>query len=139
MLIKPVTEELSLEGIARLAGEDCDLILTEGFREGNAPKIEVRSKQAPIATRKLIAIVSDEPVETKTRCFSPSDIKGLADLLEQGFIIPQRERLSVYVNNTPIPLSSFPREIMGNVLLALASSLKGVKEIKSLELFLKRK
>ncbi len=142
VLIKPVTEEPSLEEIAHLAGENYDLILTEGFSEGNAPKIEVRRQKAgsPLATtRKLFAIVSDEPVKTKTRRFSLNDVKGLADLLEQGFIMPQRERLSLYVNNTPISLSSFPREIIGNILMALASSLKGVKEIKSLEVFLKKK
>jgi molybdopterin-guanine dinucleotide biosynthesis protein MobB len=140
VLIKPVTEEPSLEEIARLAGEDYDLILTEGFSKGNAPKIEIRNKETGShqTTKKLIAIVSEKPVETKTRQFSPSDIKGIADLLEQGFIIPQRERLLIYVNNTPLPLSQFPKEIIGNVLMALASSLKGVKEIKSLELFLRK-
>jgi molybdopterin-guanine dinucleotide biosynthesis protein MobB len=139
VLIKPLREEPSLEEIAHLAGEDYDLILTEGFSEGNAPKIEVRGKEAPLAARKLIAIVSEEPVKTKTRRFSPDDIKGLADLLERGFITPQQERLSLYVNNTPVFLSLFPREIISNILLALASSLKGVKEIKSLEFFLKKK
>jgi molybdopterin-guanine dinucleotide biosynthesis protein MobB len=138
VLIKPVTEEPSLEELARLAGEDYDLILTEGFSEGNAPKIEIRGKEAPTATKKLIAIVSEKRVETKTRQFSPGDIKGMADLLEKGFIIPQRERLLIYVNNTSLPLSQFPKEIIGNVLMALASSLKGVKEIKSLELFLRK-
>lgn len=142
VLIKPVTKEPSLDEIARLAGEDYDLILTEGFSKGNAPKIEVHRKEVgpPFATtKKLIAMVSDEPLETKRRQFSPDDIKGLADLLEKGFITPQRERLSFYVNNTPISLSSFPKEIIGNIFLALASSLKGVKEIRSLELFLKKK
>jgi molybdopterin-guanine dinucleotide biosynthesis protein MobB len=139
VLIKPLREEPSLEEIAHLAGEDYDLILTEGFSEGDAPKIEVHSKEAPRNTKKLIAIVSDEPLKTKTRRFSPGDIKGLADLLEQGFITPQQERLSLYVNNTPVSLSLFPREIISNILLALASSLKGVKEIKSLEFFLKKK
>jgi molybdopterin-guanine dinucleotide biosynthesis protein MobB len=141
VLIKPITEEPSLEEIAHLAGEDYDLILTEGFSKGNAPKIEVRRQKAgpPLTIKKLIAIVSDEPLKTKTRQFSPDDIKGLADLLEQGFIMPQRERLSIYVNKTPLPLSSFPREIISNVLLALVSSLKGGKEIWSLEFFLKRK
>jgi molybdopterin-guanine dinucleotide biosynthesis protein B len=141
VLIKPITKEPSLEEVARLLGEDYDLILTEGFREGGAPKIEVHRKETGslFNPKKLIAIVSDEPLETKTRQFSHDDIKGLADLLEQGFITPQGERLSIYVNNTPIPLSSFPREIIGNILLSLASSLKGVKEIRSLELFLKKK
>jgi molybdopterin-guanine dinucleotide biosynthesis protein MobB len=141
VLIKPVATEPSLKEIAHLTGEDYDIILTEGFSKGDAPKIEVRSKEATppfVTAKKLIAIVSDEPLETKRRQFSPDDIKGLADLLEQGFITPQRERLLLYVNNTPITLSSFPREIIGNILLALASSLKGVKGIRSLELFLKK-
>jgi molybdopterin-guanine dinucleotide biosynthesis protein B len=142
VLIKPVATELSLEEIARLAGEDYDIILGDGFKKSNVPKIEVHRKEVgpPFATtKKLIAIVSDEPLKTKTRQFAIDDIKGLADLLEQGFIKPQRERLLLYVNNAPIVLSSFPREIISNILLALASSLKGVKEIQSLEFFLRRK
>jgi len=141
VLIKPVSGDLSLEQIAHLLGEDYDIILTEGFKQGNAPKIEIHRKQAgpPLASvRKLIAIATDEPLETKTRQFSLEDIKGLADLLEKGFIKPQRERLSLYVNHTPIPLSSFPKQIISNTLLALASSLKGVKKVSSLDIFLRK-
>jgi molybdopterin-guanine dinucleotide biosynthesis protein B len=141
VLIKPVTRDISLEQIAHLLGEDYDIILTEGFRQGDAPKIEVHRQVAgpPLTTaRKLIAIATDEPLETKTRQFSLEDIKGLADLLEQGFIKPQRERVSLYVNNTPISLSSFPKQIISNILLALASSLKGVREIRSLDIFLRK-
>jgi len=142
VLIKPVATEPPLEEVARLAGEDYDIILGDGFKKSNVPKIEVHRKEVgpPFATtKKLIAIVSDEPLKTKTRQFSPDDIKGLADLLEKGFITPQRERLIIYANNAPISLSSFPRDIISNILLALASSLKGVKEIRSLEFFLRRK
>jgi len=141
VLIKPVARDISLEQIAHLLGEDYDIILTEGFRQGDAPTIEVHRKAAGppfTTTKKLIAIATDEPLETKTRQFSLEDIKGLADLLEQGFIKPQRERVSLYVNNTPISLSSFPRQIISNILLAIASSLKGVKEIRSLDIFLRK-
>jgi len=140
-LIKPTSGDLSLEQITYLLGEDYDIILTEGFRRGDAPKIEVHRKQAgpPLASvKKLIAIATDEPLETKARQFSIEDIKGLADLLEKGFIRPQRERLSLYVNRTPIALSSFPRQIISNILLALASSLKGVKKVKSLDIFYRK-
>jgi molybdopterin-guanine dinucleotide biosynthesis protein B len=141
VLIKPTSTKTSLKEIARLIGEDYDIILTEGFSQEDAPKIEVHRKQTgpPLASpRKLFAIVTDEPLETKTRQFSPEDVKGLANLLEKGFIEPQRERVSLYVNNTPIVLSSFPKQIVSNILLALASSLKGVKKIKSLEIFIKK-
>jgi molybdopterin-guanine dinucleotide biosynthesis protein B len=141
VLIKPTSAKISLEQIARLIGEDYDIILTEGFSQDDAPKIEVHRKQAgpPLASpRKLFAIATDEPLKTKTRQFSLEDVKGLADLLEKGFIEPQRERVSLYVNNSPIVLSSFPKQVVSNILLALASSLKGVKKIKSLEIFLRK-
>jgi len=141
VLIKPVTRDITLDEIAHFVGEDYDIILTEGFKQGKAPKIEVHRKEvgSPLSKiKKLIAIVTDETLETKTRQFSPEDISGLADFLEKGFIKPQRERVSLYVNNIPVPLSAFPREIITKVVLAMASSLKGVGEVRSLELFLRK-
>ena len=87
---------------------------------------------------KLTAIVTDEPLETKARQFSFEDINGLADLLEKGFIKPQKDRVSLYVNNMPVALTMFPRQIIGNVLLAMASCLKGVKQIRNMQIFLRR-
>lgn len=141
VLIKPVAQTLTLDEIAHLIGEDCDIILTEGFKQDNAPKIEVHRREVgtPLSTiKKLIAIATDEPLETKTRQFSLQDIKGLADLLEKGFIKPQRERISLYINNVSVPLTTFPREIISNVLLAIISSLKGVGEVRSLDISLRR-
>ncbi len=140
-LIKPVAEELTISDIARLFGEDYDIILTEGFKQGKAPKIEVYRREVgpPFGTvSKLMAIVTDEPLKTKTRQFSPQDVKGLADLLEQGFIKPQRERLTLYINNAPITLSTFPKKIIGNVLLAMASCLKGITQVRSLDISIRR-
>jgi len=141
VLIKPLEQEASFEQIAHLLGEDYDIILAEGFSQGDTPKIEVHRKQAgPLLpkTRKLIAIATDEPLETKTRQFSLEDSKGIADLLEKGFLKPQRERLSLYVNHTPIVLTVFPKQIITNILLALASSLKGVKKVKNLDIFYRK-
>ncbi len=141
VLIKPIAQALTLDEIVRFFGEDYDIILTEGFKQGNAPKIEVHRKEvgSPLSSiKKLIAIVTDEPLETRTRQFSWQDIKGLADLMEEGFIKPQRERTSLYINNIPIVLTTWPREVITNVILAMASCLKGVGEVRSLELFLRR-
>ena len=141
VLIKPVTQEPTLGEIIRFFGEDYDIILTEGFKEGNAPKIETHRKESgpPLeAVKKLAAIVTDEPLETRTRQFSFEDVKGLADFLEEGFIKPQRERASLYINNVSIPLSTFPKEIISNTLIAMVSSLKGVGEIRSLDIFLRK-
>ena len=141
VLIKPVAQVLTLDEIARLVGEDCDIILAEGFKQDNAPKIEVHRREVgpPLsAVKKLIAMATDEPLETKVRQFSLQDIKGLADLLEKGFIKPQRERTSLYINGVPIPLSSFPEKIITDVLLTMVSGLKGVGEVRSLDISLRK-
>jgi molybdopterin-guanine dinucleotide biosynthesis protein B len=140
VLIRPAAPQ-TLSGIARVLGEDCDLIIAEGFKQGDAPKIEVHRREVGprlSGLRKLVAVVTDEPLTTRARQFGFDDIKALADLLETGFISPQRERLSVYVNDAPLTLSAFPREFVTNVLLAMASSLKGVGKVRSLDIFLRR-
>lgn len=141
VLIKPLEKEAGFEQLAHLLGEDYDIILAEGFKTSDTPKIEVHRKQAgPLLpkARKLIAIATDEPLDTKTRQFSLDDAKGLADLLEKGFIQPNKERLSLYVNHAPIILTTFPRQVIANILLAVASSLKGVKKIKSMDIFYRK-
>jgi len=141
VLIKPLEQEAGFEQIAHLLGEDYDIILAEGFSQGDTPKIEVHRKQAgPLLprARKRIAIATDEPLETKARQFSLEDTKGIADLLEKGFLKPQRERLSLYINHAPIVLTTFPKQVIANILLAVASSLKGVKKVKNLDIFYRK-
>ena len=140
-LVKPVNHEATIDEVASFIGEDYDIILAEGFKQGGAPKIEVHRKDAgpPLRdVKKLIGIATDEPLETKARQFSSDRIKDIANLLEKGFIKPQAQRISLRINNIPISLTLFPRQIITNVLLAMTSCLKGVGEIKSLQIFLKR-
>jgi molybdopterin-guanine dinucleotide biosynthesis protein B len=89
VLIKPLTGEPDLNEIARLLGEDYDIILAEGFKQSQTPKVEVHRKAAgPPLSRisNLIAIATDKPLEASTRQFPLNDIKALADFLESGFI-----------------------------------------------------
>ena len=142
VLIKPTTSDAALDEIVRLFGEDYDLILAEGFKRDSAPKIEVHRREVgpPLsAVRRVIAIVTDEPLETRARQFSLQDIKGLADFLEKGFIAPRRERTSLYINNALIPLSPFPEKFITNVFLGMISALKGVGKVSSLDFSLRRK
>jgi molybdopterin-guanine dinucleotide biosynthesis protein MobB len=91
-LIKISAQEPDLNDVAALLGDDYDIILTEGFKQSSTPKIEVHRKAAgpPLSQIKnLIAIATDEKLETKTRQFPLHDIKRLADLLENSFIKPK--------------------------------------------------
>ena len=142
VLIKPVGAEPALDEVARLLGGDYDIILTEGFKNGDAPKIETHRREAgaPLGElRGLVAMVTDEPAGAKVKQFSFDEVKGLADFLEESFIKREGELLSLYVNGSPISLSPFPEEIIRNILMGMAASLRGVGKIKSLDIFLRRK
>lgn len=140
VFIKP-TPEADLEKVTSLFGEDYDIILVEGFKDGNTAKIEVHRKEVGTVLENikgLIAIATDETLETRVKQFSLEDFKGIADLLEKEIIKPQKERVSLYINNMPVPLIEFPMQIISNVAMAIANCLKGVGEIGSLKIFVKR-
>lgn len=141
VLIKPVTAADTLDNIARLLGEDYDIIITEGFKQASVPKIEVRCGRdnTPLKNiKRLVAVVSDEPTEASVRQFSSQDATGIVDLLEKGFIKPQRERLALYINGKRLTLKSFPRKIIANLLVNMVSSLKGVGQVDSLDILIRK-
>jgi len=136
-IIKPAARELTIDEAVRQLGDDYDLILTEGFSRGNAPKIEVHRKDSgPLleSAANLFAIATDEPLETEMRQFPLEDIKGVADLIEEKFIRPNFERVSLYINGQPIPLTALPHQIISPILSTLSGSLKDVQEVAELEL-----
>ncbi len=140
-LIKPMADA-GIDDITRLLGEDYDLILTEGFKHDNAPKIEMHRKNTGLlltGLTELFAIVSDEPLDSEIRQFAPDDVSGLADLIEKDFIKPQGEQVALYVNNVAIPMKSFIKDIVANVMVGIAVSLKGVDEVRNLKLFLRKR
>ncbi|MDD5190208.1 MAG: molybdopterin-guanine dinucleotide biosynthesis protein B [Dehalococcoidales bacterium] len=139
-LLKPLAHPATLAEAARLLGDAYDLILTEGFKQDDAPKIEVHRREvgAPLTElKKLFAVVTDEPLATKIRQFAHDDIKDIADLIETGFIQPQQATTRLYVNDEEIELSAFPRDFVTHTVLGMSKSLKGVGKIKTLRLEIK--
>ena len=69
-----------------------DLIITEGFKQGDAPKIEVnRLARSPelICKEKrdhLIAVVSDQTLDLRVPAFQLDDIEGIARFIEKHFL-----------------------------------------------------
>ncbi|MDP2645924.1 MAG: molybdopterin-guanine dinucleotide biosynthesis protein B [Desulfobacterales bacterium] len=71
--------------------DDMDLILTEGFKQENRPKIEVFRKdihQAPLFSKdgNLIAMVTDADLDLAVPTFGLEEIEPLVDLIEKKFL-----------------------------------------------------
>jgi molybdopterin-guanine dinucleotide biosynthesis protein B len=73
---------------------DVDLVITEGFKSGDRPKIEIFRKTVHreplcLGDRQLMAFVSDAALNTGVPVFGLDDVAPLADLIEKTFIRPQ--------------------------------------------------
>ncbi|MDN5348022.1 MAG: molybdopterin-guanine dinucleotide biosynthesis adapter protein [Clostridia bacterium] len=85
-LIEKVEQEKSLDEIAARI-EGVDLIITEGYKRGNKPKIEVHraavSGELLCRPEELLAVATDEPLDIRVPCFDLNDAPGLVNLLEE--------------------------------------------------------
>jgi molybdopterin-guanine dinucleotide biosynthesis protein B len=68
-----------------------DLLITEGFKRDNAPKIEIfraERHQFPACTKDgtLIAMVSDTPVEVTVPQFATADIEAITKFIVARFL-----------------------------------------------------
>jgi molybdopterin-guanine dinucleotide biosynthesis protein B len=85
-LVRRLQAELPLdEVIATLP--PVDIVLTEGYKQANKPKIEVVrqavARELLFAPPELIAAVTDAPLATSAPQFGLDDTAGVADLLEK--------------------------------------------------------
>ena len=88
-LIERLTEEMALDEIADYV-QNVDIIITEGYKRGDKPKIEIsrrtRSAKLLCDEDELVAIVTDQTFPLKTPHFALDDVAGVADLLEVLFL-----------------------------------------------------
>ena len=88
-LIKRLDREMALNEIAVFL-TDIDIILAEGYKRGNAPKIEVsrreKGRELVCTADELVAIVSDQPFDLDVPQFDLNDTMGIVDWLEGRFL-----------------------------------------------------
>jgi len=143
-VIKQTKRDLNPRELSYLIRGDYDLILTEGFKQANTLKIEVHRKEQGgellCPPQQLLAVVTDEPLGIDVPQFSKDEIQGLVDLIEKHLQAqPKGEDVELFVNDSFIPINPFVRDLLARILVAVVSSLKGVKEVKSLNISLRRK
>ena len=87
--IQRTERELTLPEIVATI-DDVDIILTEGYKRGPAPKIEVsraeKGRELLCSREELVALVTDQPFDMDVPQFGLNDAKGLVDLVVQRFL-----------------------------------------------------
>ena len=88
-IIEKVKEAYKLDNIIEKI-ENVDIIITEGYKDENKPKIEIIRKgisEAIISRQdELFAIVTDFPLEVKLPQFGFNQLDELVNLIEEEFL-----------------------------------------------------
>jgi len=122
---------------------DYDLLLTEGFKGSNYPKIEVHRKEQgeDLLTdpQQLLAVVTDEPLEIDVPQFSGNEVSKIADLIENTLVQHKEDEVDLIVNGAYIPISPSLKDLLTRTIIAMIPSPKDDGDIKSLHISLRRK
>ena len=139
-IIKDVTGDSSIEDLASHYFSDMDLVLTEGYKTGPMPKIEVFRKEispSPLDNRDdtWAAFVTDTLLDSDLPQFSGQDITGLASFLIDAFISSSaRQKTRLRVDGKVVPLNTFAESFLRQAVLGMVSSLKGCEAPRKLTL-----
>jgi len=123
---------------------DYDIILTEGFKGSNYPKIEVhrreQGKELLTDPKNLLAVVTDEPLDIDVPQFSRDNVAGIADIIEKTIITRNGENdLELVINGASTPISPSLKDLLTRTLVAMIPNPQGNGEVKSLHISLRRK
>jgi molybdopterin-guanine dinucleotide biosynthesis adapter protein len=139
-VIRDVDHDAELAEIRDRYIRDVDIVLSEGFKRNNQPKIEVSRKEMHselLCTREdqLLAVASNQAFNIGVPCFDINDASGLVTLIEEKILKGRRKaKVFLRVNGTDIPLSSFVQNSIQGTVRGMVSSLKGCSSPQSVEI-----
>ncbi len=139
-VVKDADHDHNLSELRHLFVRDADIVLFEGYKRLNAPKIEVRRSEAdvePVCFVKngLVAIVSDRNHDEDVPRFDLDDITGLGDFIEETFLDRASGwTISLFVDRKLIPLKLFLENLLINAVLGMIVTLKGCETPQYVEI-----
>jgi molybdopterin-guanine dinucleotide biosynthesis protein B len=88
-----MVKDENMAGLERIGKyfDDVDLVITEGFKKENRPKIEIyrsHKNNLPLCQndKTVIALVTDTDIRVNVPVFGLEEIKSLADLIEKNYL-----------------------------------------------------
>lgn len=131
---------LDLNRIEQTFFFDRDIVLTEGFKKGDKPKIAVltRGQEAQLLKEvegSIIATVGEIPFQSNLPHFKADDPEGLVQLLEDRFLKERNKPfIRIILDGKNIPLNHFVQDMTRSGIMGMLSPLKGFKESQDIEI-----
>ena len=128
-------KKVDLKLLSFLLFDDYDIVVCEGFKSSDVPKIEVTRKDLnqPLLfgeVEGIIAVVSDYPVEG-VKNFSFDEVEDLTSFIEDTFMKRREDQfpdeVELFVNGRRVPIKHYVKETLREVLFGFVKPLKGVE------------
>ena len=139
-VISTTDHDATLEEIRGRFVDEIDIIISEGYKNDSAPKVEVFRKEVheePLCTREdsLVALVTNHQIDLGVPCLDLDDTEGLADLIEKQFLsAPITPQIRLQVNGRQVPLTSFTESFITRTVRGMIGTLKGCEDPEYIEL-----
>lgn len=147
-LVKSVPQELTLDQLAKQYFSDVDLILTEGYKREDKPKIEIHRRAVNPELLcgpgdNLLAVASDTKWEAGVPCFDLNDYKTIADFVEDNFLKKSKPSetaaqagwsLQIQVDGRELETNDYVKSFFGVTLSAMLGTLHGGEKLGRLYL-----
>jgi molybdopterin-guanine dinucleotide biosynthesis protein B len=131
-VIRDTPRELPLEVIAHQALFEMDLVLTEGFKSGPMPKIEVSRAVLDLpllcgAEDRLAAVVTDRDLRLPVPRFGLEEVGPLADFIEREFLkAAGPSRVDVLVGGRRVFLDEQAQEILARIVRSVVGDFRNL-------------
>jgi len=143
-LIQSLDKEYNLEHLSTYC-PDADLILTEGYKKENKPKIEIYSSGKPLGEEnELLAIVGrgkSPKIKSDIPWFRFNEIPKVTDLLEKKFLVKKikPKKVELFLDRKVVPLNPFVQGFISSTVGGMLKSLKRInKKAKKIDLLIWR-
>jgi molybdopterin-guanine dinucleotide biosynthesis protein MobB len=140
--IRNVDSDSSIAEILRMIGGSVDLVLFEGFKKGNIPKIEVYREQSgselACPPQILSAVVTDKHLDINLPQIPLDDTAQVADFIERNILNLQGADSILFINGKQVFIKPFVQDIISEALLAMVATLKDVDEIRNLDISIRK-
>lgn len=140
-VVKVHKEDMPLDQLVDMVGSWVDVVITEGYKGEDKPKIEVYragvSEKILCREKELLAMVTDKKTDMNIPQFAPDDencASAVADIIVEKIINkPVEEDIRLTVDGKDINLKSFIKDAFIKTISGMVSTLhetENAKEIK---------
>ncbi len=126
-IIRDTERDLSIDELTQQYFTEVDLVITEGYKRANAPKIEIHrtsEHEFPLASRDdtWIAMICDKPQPDIIPQFDLNDISSLATFLENSLINPiSVAKIKLNIDGEAISLPHHSKSLIAKALAGITA------------------